>query len=182
MKALYSRTTLQRRAVDGGAIVNPWLVLRTRTYQEHTVHTDLQHRQINSYLPTRMVRRRTGRSVATRVPLFPGYVFVQPRLEQFESIRYVRGSCGLVLAGTRPATMPESDLEAVKRLVRSGAPLDVNQRLMCGLRVEVIDGPLTGVAGELVDVKRRSRLVINAPLMCRSVSVEIDARKIWILG
>ena len=182
MKALYSRTFLRRRGERMELRMDPWLVLRTRSHQESTVRTDLQRRQINSYLPTHTsVRRRSGGKPAAEVPLFPGYVFVQPQVDQFESIRYVRGSCGLVLVGTKPAAMSERELKAVQRLVDSGASLDTQQQLMPGLRVEVIAGALAGVEGELIHVKRRDRLVINAYLLCSNVSVEVDAEKISIL-
>ena len=45
---------------------------------------------------------------AEEMPLFPGYVFVRPRPDQYECMRYVRGSCGLVLAAdSKPAPLPK---------------------------------------------------------------------------
>jgi transcription antitermination factor NusG len=115
------------------------------------------------------------------MPLFPGYVFVQPRIDQFENIRYVRGSCGFVVQGDKPAEMPEKELAAVRILVGSGAELAVNPKLIPGQKVEVIAGPFMGVQGELIRVKSQDRLVINAYLVSSSVSVEVDADKIAIL-
>ena len=162
--------------------IEPWFVLRTRSHHENTAHNDLRVRRINSYLPLRMVTRsRNGRRTPMQVPLFPGYIFVQPLLEQFENIRYVRGSCGLVLHGLKPAPMPEKDLEAVRILVRSGAALAVNPQLIPGQRVEVIAGPFMGVQGELIRVKCQQRLVLNTHLLNSSVSVEVDADKVVIL-
>jgi transcription antitermination factor NusG len=162
--------------------IDPWFVLRTRSHHENAVQNDLQHKRINSYLPKRTVTRRSNdRKSTLQVPLFPGYIFVQPRLDQFENIRYIRGSCGLVLAGMKPAAMPEKDLEAVRILVRSGATLAVNPRLIPGQRVEVIAGPFMGVQGVLIRVKCEQRLVLNAHLLNSSVSVEVDADKIAML-
>ena len=123
----------------------------------------------------------TDRKALVETPLFPGYVFVQPRAEQFENIRYVRGSCGFVIQGSEPAVMPEKDLESVRILVKSGAALAVDPKLIPGKRVEVIAGPFMGIQGELIRIKSQDRLVINAHLVGSSVSVEVDADKISIL-
>jgi transcription antitermination factor NusG len=153
---------------------NPWLVLRTKSRHENKVESHLQQKQITVYLPRqRLVRRSKGRKTVVERPLFPGYVFVQPRLEQFEKIRYIRGSCGFVFAGAKPATMQESDLDAVRVLVNSGATLSVATELVPGRRVRVISGPFAGACGELVRVKSHERFVINAQALNSSVSVEV---------
>ncbi|BAV98069.1 transcription antitermination factor NusG [Lysobacter enzymogenes] len=160
----------------------PWLVLRTRCRHENVVEDSLQQKSIKAYLPRRsVVTRRQDKKAVVEMPLFPGYVFVQPSPEQYENIRYIRGSCGLVLQGTKPATMPEGDLQAVKRMVESGATLEVAPRVMPGQRVEVIAGPFAGVCGELVRVRSQEHLVINAHMLGSCVSVEVDADAIAAL-
>lgn len=155
--------------------IDPWLVLRTRSRHESAVHACLQQKRITAYLPKYNVMRRwKNRKAIVEAPLFPGYVFVQPSADQYEDMRYIRGSCGLVFAGSKPAPMPQKDLEAVRILVGSGATLAVNPQLVPGQRVEVISGPFKGVRGEMVRVKSQERLVINAVLVGSSVSVEVD--------
>ena len=163
-------------------VVDPWLVLRTRCRHESAVESDLHERRITAYLPRRnVVRKLKDRKVVVQAPLFPGYVFVRPREDQYEKIRFVRGSCGLVLTGNKPAAMPERDLEAVRILLHSGAALVVNPQIMPGQRVEVRSGPFMGIRGELVRVKSEERLVINAQLLSSSVSVEVDASTVALL-
>lgn len=163
-------------------LADPWLVLRTRSRQERIVEAGLRQKRINAYLPRRSVERRwKDRKARVETPLFPGYVFVQPRADQYENVRLVRGSCGFVLAGGRPAAMPERDLEAVKIMVDSGADLAVDEKLHLGQRVEVIAGPFAGLRGELIRVKTQERLVINAHLLNSSVSVEVESEQIAVI-
>ncbi|MBM0108568.1 hypothetical protein JM946_27865 [Steroidobacter sp. S1-65] len=146
------------------------------------MQNELERKQIVSFLPMRtIVRRRSERRSLLRVPLFPGYVFVQPRADEFHEIRCIRGSCGFVLAGARPAPMSEQELEAVRIIVGSGAALVVNPQLIPGQRVAVVAGPFMGVQGVLTRVKCQQRLVINAHLLNTSVSVEVDVDKIIVL-
>jgi hypothetical protein len=45
----------------------------------------------------------------------------------------------------------------------------------------VIAGPFKGLQGELIRIKSQDRLVINAPLVSSSVSVEVDSGEVAIL-
>lgn len=164
--------------------IDPWLVLRTRSHHENTVELSLRQKRINAYLPKHAVQRRrlgSGANAFVTMPLFPGYIFVQPREDQYENIRYIRGSCGLVFAGSKPAAMPLKELEAVRVLVDSSTQLAVNPELIPGQRVEVVSGPFTGIQGELIRIKNEDRLVINAPLLSSSVSVEVSRDEVAIL-
>jgi transcription antitermination factor NusG len=127
------------------------------------------------------MRRRPSRAPTVEVLLFPGYVFVQPKAEQFEAMHYIRGSCGLVLAGTRPAAMPARELEALRKMIGSGAPLAVVPQLMRGRRAVVVEGPIAGVRGEVIRVSSQDHLVINAGVVGYSVSVPVDSNKIRVL-
>lgn len=161
---------------------NPWMVLRTKSRHEAVVETVLQQKQVTTYLPKHVVVRQCqGRRRAVEMPLFPGYVFVRPRADQYEGMRYIRGSCGLVLASGKPAILPEKDLDAVKMLVDTGADFTVDPGLAVGTRIEIASGPLMGVKGELVRVKNQQLLVINVDAVGSSVRVEVDRAGISIL-
>jgi transcription antitermination factor NusG len=160
----------------------PWLVLRTKSRQENIVEGCLTQKRIKVFLPKRTeVRRWKERRKVLETPLFPGYVFVQPHPGQYVDLKYIPGSCGLVLMGNEPAKMPEKDLEGVRIMTRSGVTLSVNAKLIPGQRVEVLSGPFTGVQGELVRVKNQRCLVINAHLLSKSVGVEIQSEQLIVL-
>ena len=154
---------------------NPWLVLRTKSRHENLVEQVLQQKQIVAYLPRRrVVRCWQGHKRTTDMPLFPGYLFVRPRSDQYESMRYIRGSCGPVLAAdSRPAHLPERDVAAVRLLSESGTAVTVDDGLAIGQRVKVVAGPFKGVEGALVHVKNQDLLVINVELVNSSVRVEV---------
>ena len=157
------------------ACVDPWMVLRTRSRHENKVESMLQEKQITAYLPKcKVLRSSNGRNRVVEMPLFPGYVFVRPRMDQFERIRYIRGSCGLVLADSKPGTLPERDIEAVKKLVESGAELSIDTELVTGKRIKIVDGPFMGVEGILVSARNQQHLVVNVDMLGSSVRVEVD--------
>ena len=162
--------------------VHPWLVLRTKSRQENIVENSLKKKQINVFLPKhRQIRIRKDRRKILELPLFSGYIFVQPEPSQFEHLRCIPGSCGLVLTGSEPAKMPESDLESIRIMISSGAMLSVHEELIPGKKVEVLSGPFKGVQGELVQIRNKRRLLINAHVLGKSVDVEIDPDQINVL-
>lgn len=160
----------------------PWFVLRTKSRRENIVEGGLEQKQINTFLPKRRIARAwKGKRRIIVSPLFPGYVFVQPHPHQFEDLRFIPGSCGLICAGNTPARIPECDLESVRIMIRSGAELSVNEELVPGRRVEVLSGPFKGVQGEIARIKNKLNLFINAHMIGKSVQVEISAEKINVL-
>jgi transcription antitermination factor NusG len=162
--------------------IDPWMVLRTRSRHESTVETGLKEKQIIAYLPKcKVLRSWKGRKKVVELPLFPGYVFVRPRIDQFAGIRYIRGSCGLVLADSKPGTLPDRDIEAVRRLVDSGAELSVDPALVVGKCVEIVDGPFMGVEGVLVQVSNQQHLVVNIDMLGSSVRVEVNRDVVSVL-
>jgi len=161
---------------------DPWLVMRTRSRHEYVVESVLRQKQINTYLPRHKVIRHwkyTKRAVG--MPLFPGYVFVQPQMNKYAGMRYIRGSCGLVRSCGEPAKMSEKDLEAVKVLVDSSALLTVDPVLILGKRVKIIAGPFMGVEGELIQLKSKELLAINVQLVGSSVRVQVNSEAVVAL-
>lgn len=155
---------------------NAWLVLRTKSRREKLVESFLHQRGVTAFLPRRSeIRKWHDRTKVLDTVLFPGYVFVQPHPHQFDILRHVHGSCGLLISGGAPSRIPDRDLEAVRIMVGSGEPLSVDMGLVRGQQVEVIAGPFVGAQGEFVRVKNEQRLIINACVIGHSVSVEIDA-------
>ncbi len=81
------------------------------------------------------------------------------------------------ILGTRTAltVIPAEEIEAIRRTIASGLPLEPFNSLQPGEPVEVQRGPLAGIRGEVVYHKGRHRLVIRiSALNDRAVSVEVD--------
>jgi transcription antitermination factor NusG len=169
--------------VHGGHPADPWLVLRTRSRHENKVEAVLRQKQVETYLPKcRVQRSMSSRRSVGDAPLFPGYVFVRPSPEQYEGMRYVPGSCGLVLSAGRAAVLPDRDMEAVKRLVDSGRDYDARPELLVGKRVKIVCGPLAGMEGDLVRLKQQHLVVINVDVVGSSVRMEVDRDAVEMCG
>lgn len=160
-----------------------WFVLRTKSRHERIVEAVLQQKNIPRYLPKcQSIKLGEGRRRKVEMPLFPGYIFVRPSQNQLPDMRYIRGSCGLLMAtDIKPAVIQGQEVESVRILADSRADLTVDEGFLPGQRVRIMDGRLAGAEGELVLIKRRHVLVLNVEFANRNVRVEVDRDAIAVL-
>ena len=71
--------------------------------------------------------------------------------------------------------IPESEIDAIRRLVESELHYDPCPLIREGTMVEVTHGPLKGVVGRLTRKGAHARLMLAVDLIGQAVSVEVDA-------
>jgi transcription antitermination factor NusG len=81
----------------------------------------------------------------------------------------------IISQGERIATVPEEEIEAIRRTIDGDFSVEPHPFLRCGERVRVVRGSLEGVEGILTRKKSLFRLVLSVEMLAQSVSVEIDA-------
>jgi transcription antitermination factor NusG len=136
----------------------------------------LANKGYEPYLPLHSTRRqRSDRVVEIDLPLFPGYLFCRfDPLRRRLPVITTPGVCGIVGLGNTPEAIPDEEIFAIQKMLRSGPSAEPWPYLRDGERVTVIRGSLTGLEGVLVRKKGQCRLVVSVSLLQRSVSVEID--------
>lgn len=156
-----------------------WHVLWTRSHCEQLVHDQLAEKRFDLFLPKfdAWSRRSGSRSVAG-TPLFPGYLFLRHALdkESYLAVRKARGLVAILGDGwDRPASLPDSEINAIRRMVASKLPALAHPYLTVGRHVRITRGSLVGLEGILVQLKpRHGLLVLSLHLLRRSVAVEVD--------
>jgi transcription antitermination factor NusG len=108
------------------------------------------------------------------LPLFPGYVFCRFHPELLLPVVTTPGVVQIVGAGKHPRPIADEEIVAIQRMLLSGGDVEPWPYLKAGQKVRILDGPLFGVEGILVEVKNRRRLVVSVHLLQRSVAVEVD--------
>jgi len=157
----------------------PWYGVRVRSNFEQIVAVALRARGYEEFLPLLKVRRRwSDRIKCMERPLFPGYVFCRFDAGHQVPILEAPGVVGLIAFGRQPASIPEEEIAAVKTMLLSSLPVHPYPFLRSGQKIRIVRGPLAGVEGVVVEVKKGFRLVASVTLLQRSVSVEIDRE--WV--
>lgn len=161
-------------AITGAS--HPWFALRVRSNFERVSALHLRQRGYEEFLPAYSVRSRwSDRYKAVERLLFPGYVFCRVDPRERLPVLKTPGVVGLVSFGKAPAPIPDHEIEAVQKMLRSELPVVAWPFLQTGQKVLVERGPLAGLEGILTEFKRQYRIVVSIVLLQRSVAAELDA-------
>lgn len=158
------------------AETSDWWALYTRHQHEKTVADMLSAKGFEVFLPLyESMRRWKDRSKVLTLPLFPCYVFVRGGLNRRLQVVTTPGIHMILTHGDRVAIIPETEIQAIQKVVTGNFRVEPHPFLKCGERVRVTRGSLEGVEGVLTRKKNLYRLVLSVDMMAQSVAVEIDA-------
>jgi transcription termination/antitermination protein NusG len=168
-----------------------WYAIWTRSNCERLVAQQLSAKGFSPFLPeVAALRPRSGRSRSQRArstcvkpePMFPGYLFVRDEMSKtrYVDMLSVRGIVRVLEDGwMRLTPIPDADIDAIQRIVESGAAVFPYPLLQHGDRVRVVEGPLSGIEGIFVKANQQKHcLVVTIDLLGRSVAVEIGGEDI----
>jgi transcription antitermination factor NusG len=152
-----------------------WYALHVRTRFEKVVARNLRGKGYEEFLPLyRRTNRWSDRVKEIELPLFPGYVFCRFNALNRLPILTVPGVNAVVGIGKNLLPVEESELDAIRAVLKSGRCCEPWPFLEVGQRVRVEYGPLAGTEGLVMMLKNTYRLVISVHMLQRSVAVEID--------
>lgn len=156
--------------------MNAWCAVYTRHQHERAVSDVLEAKGFEVFLPLYdSTRKWKDRRKVISLPLFPGYVFVRGAIERRLPILSTPGVHMILSCGERVATLPEEEIDAIRRTVQGQLDVEPHPYLRCGERVRVVRGSLEGVEGVLIRKKNLYRLVLSVDMLAQSVAVEIGA-------
>ncbi|HWX54288.1 MAG TPA: UpxY family transcription antiterminator [Verrucomicrobiae bacterium] len=152
-----------------------WYAIYTCPRHEKRVAEHLAGRAVEFFLPQyETVSRRKDRRVRLSLPLFPGYLFVRILLEERLRVLEAPGVVRLVGSNGHPAELPEEDLEKLRNGLSGSLRAEPHPFLAAGRRVQIVRGPLEGLAGILLRRKGQFRVVLSLDLIQRSICVDVD--------
>jgi transcription antitermination factor NusG len=160
-----------------------WFAAYTFSCQEKRVARHLSTRQIDFFLPVhkKINRWKNGLRMQIETPLFPGYVFVKIDCKDRVRVLELPGVHSLVGTGREPTPLPYEEIEAL----RSGMHLlnaEPHPILKSGEKVLIRKGPLEGITGIVARLKNMTRVILTLDLIMKSISVEVDAQDLEIIG
>jgi len=161
------------------SIPEQWFALRVKSRCEKVVSTIARNKGFEEFLPLYKSRQRwSDRVKSVEFPLFPGYVFCRLDPQYRLPLLTIPGVLHFVGIGKIPVPIDDSEILAIQSAVASGLSTEPWPYLEVGQRVRLEDGPLVGLEGFLVEVRKRFRVVVSVTLLKRSVAVEIDRE--WV--
>jgi transcriptional antiterminator RfaH len=150
-----------------------WFVLHTRSRQEKVLAADLGAMGVDFFLPLISHTRLSGRQrVTSRLPLFPGYVFLRGTREQAFAADRTRRVASIIPVPDQSKL--DWELRNLHMALAFQVPLDPYPYLREGVRVEVRTGPLRGLQGVVESRKHLERIILKVDMLGRALSIELD--------
>ncbi len=152
-----------------------WYVVYTCPNSEKKIYKELSRRKINAFLPIKTeVRQWWDRKKKLEVPLFPNYVFVNVSLKEIWTVLMVNGVVRLISFDGVPAVVKDAEIDMIKQL--SSVTNKINNENGCikGEKVQVKEGPLSGLMGKVKDMKGTTRLFVELETIHQVISVDIE--------
>lgn len=151
-----------------------WYALYTRPRHEKRVYEELIEKHIEAFLPmVKQLRQWKDRRKWVEMPLFSSYVFVNIELKNKLYALETRGVVRMVSFGGVPASIPDWQIEQLRRVIEHPETLKPERYLKEGDYVEIIEGPFKGIRGYLRELRGQSRVAILIDGIFQSASFEV---------
>lgn len=169
-------------ATEGEAFTpSKWLVVNTQPHRESYACEHLLRQNFHMYCPMVTARIKHARSVhdAPR-PLFPGYIFVEHRLENqpWRVILGTKGVKSLVRTGEQPSLLCGSFIAGLKARELGGVIRKPAVSLRVGQHVAVQGGPLDGFAGLIIEMRGKDRVLVLLSLLDQETRTHMRAERL----
>jgi len=163
----------------------PWYVIHTCCHHEVRVEARLKAKGLEVFLPRcLMASRRRDRKKVLQVPLFPGYLFIHDALDSpvYYEILKLPGVVRLLTNSTGLLPVPTETIGSIKLAVAASRPHYPYPFLKKGKMVRVMEGPLAGVVGIILEAKKEKRkVVIEVEMFRRAMAVELEDEAVELM-
>ena len=156
-----------------------WWAVQIRAGREKSAAAHLRLHGYEIFLPCYLAHRQwSDRIKKIERPLFAGYLFCRVSPLSVRKVVTAPGVMRVVGNSRGPLPIPDAEIDAVRRIVETGATVSPWPFVEVGQRVRVEIGPLRNQEGIVLATKSGRRLIVSIPLLRRSASVELNAD--WI--
>jgi transcriptional antiterminator RfaH len=163
------------KVITSGQHTAKWYALYTRPRAEKLVHQRLEEIGLESFLPLQKTYRRwTDRKKLIEKPLLASYVFVKTSSKCFPKVYKTAGVVKFVSFEGQPVAIPQRQIDNLRLLINSDAEIEVtSEKLITGDNVEVTNGALEGLTGELLKIGTRNRVVVRIDRLDQNLILKI---------
>jgi len=157
-----------------------WIAVYTRPRWEKTVAAQLQEQGIQSYVPIqRVLRQWSDRNKTVEVPLLPSYVLVRLAPNNYHRVYQVHGIIRIVMFRGRVATIQQSEIDLLKRLEETQAPVTFSSTLLqTNDFVRITHGPFEGYHGKVIRSTDGCRVALEIEQLSCAFLVELPCS--WV--
>lgn len=161
-----------------------WYALYTRSRAEKKLYTLLTQKGIECFLPLKKtLKQYSDRKKWVEEPLMRCYLFVRVSSQEYYEALNTAGAVRYVCFGGKAAPIPERQIEALQNFVQhrpQDLDIEVGQ-LAEGNTIEVVQGAMKGVRGELLQIRGQHRLLLRFDSLGFCVHTEVGLKDVKLV-
>ena len=160
-----------------------WYALYVKSRTEKKVAAELEKQGIINYLPLQKVLKQwSDRRKWVEEPLFRSYIFVQINANDYYKVLQVTGVVKYITFESKAVAIPPQQITAIKYYLNGRDPDNTDdQKWERGENVEIISGSLSGLTGELVEVKGKHKVSVQIDAVNRTILIHIPRNKLRVI-
>lgn len=161
--------------------MNPWYAYYTRSRAEKAVDEKLRQQAFEVFLPLySVVRQWSDRKKVVEEPLIRGYIFARPvDAMQHYAILNTFGIVRCLWYDGKPALIPDAQIEVLRQVMKERMEIEpAPALLMPGQKVTILEGPLAGKKGELVQIAGKKRVILRIDYIDQALMVAIHPKSV----
>lgn len=152
-----------------------WYAIYTKSRNEKKVSEKLTEQNIQHFLPLhKILKQWSDRKKWVEEPLFKSYLFVFIGIEDYYEVLKTEGVVTFVKFGGKIEHVDDRQIAMVRQLLGSGEELEISyENFELGDIVQVKQGPMMGMVGNLVDIHGNHKLVISIDIISQNLLVKV---------
>ena len=160
-----------------------WFALYVKSRSEKKVAAEFELLGIDYYLPLiKLLKQWSDRKKWVHEPLFKSYIFVHIHPAEYYEVLKVNHVVKYISFEGKAVEIPPQQIEAIKYYLEDEEPEIISEEnWQKGQNVEIISGNMTGLIGELVDVKKKHRVRIRIEAVNQIIHIQIPKTKLRII-
>lgn len=161
-----------------------WYALYVKSRTERKVAVEFDYNKVEYYLPlVKRLKQWSDRKKMVEEPLFRGYVFVNINIKDYDKVVQTQNVVKFISFEGHAVPIPEAQINAIKLYLEDTESQALKDSILIeGQEVEVVSGDLTGLKGNLVEVKGRKKVKVQIETVNSSIIVSIPKSKLRIVG
>ena len=160
-----------------------WYALYVKSRTEKKVASELSYQGIEHYLPLQKVLKQwSDRKKWVEEPLFRSYIFVNITAADYYNVLKVVGAVKYITFEGIAVAIPNQQIEAIRYYLNEKDPEKIEDlHWEKGQKVEVITGNLTGLVGDLVEVKGKHKVIVEIEAVGSAILLQIPKNKLRVI-
>ncbi|HYF02651.1 MAG TPA: UpxY family transcription antiterminator [Patescibacteria group bacterium] len=156
-----------------------WFAVYVTPKSEKKVAERLLRQGIEYYLPLRRsLKQWSDRKKWVEEPLVHGYVFVKIDISDRLRVLETDGVLQFVRFDRQDVVIPEWQIEGMRQFLNSGMNIEVSDELYPGEEVEISEGALQGLRGEIISYKGKKSFSIRLEYFGKTLIASVPMKTV----